>query len=83
MECSPAGSSVHGDFPGKNTGVGCHALLLGIFPTQGSNPRLLCLLHCRQISAEPSGKPHASWVGGQRGSQFSPEQPLLDIHGTG
>ena len=29
------------DFPGKNTGVGCHALLQGIFPTQGSN---LCLL---------------------------------------
>ena len=31
---------------GKNTGVGCHALLQGIFPTQGSNPGLL---HCRQI----------------------------------
>ena len=27
MECSPPGSSVHGDTPGKNTGVGCHALL--------------------------------------------------------
>ena len=37
-----------GDFPGKNTGVGCHFLLQGIFPTQGSNC-LLCLLHCRQI----------------------------------
>ena len=32
------GSSVHGDSPGKNTGVGCHALLQGTFPTQGSNP---------------------------------------------
>ena len=32
------------DSPGKNTGVGCHALLQGIFPTQGSN---LHLLHCR------------------------------------
>ena len=31
--------------PGKNTGVGCHSLLPGIFPTQGSNPGLL---HCRQ-----------------------------------
>ena len=31
--------------PGKNTGVGCCALLLGIFLTQGSNPHLLCLLH--------------------------------------
>ena len=29
------------DSPGKNTGVGCHSLLQGIFPTQGSNPRLL------------------------------------------
>ena len=29
------------DFPGKNTGVGCHALLQGIFPTHGSNPGLL------------------------------------------
>ena len=35
MDCSPPGSSVHGDSPGKNTGVGCHALLQGIFPTQG------------------------------------------------
>ena len=32
------------DSPGKNTGVGCHALLQGIFPTQGSNLCLLCLL---------------------------------------
>ena len=34
------------DFRGKNTGVGCHFLLQGIFLTQGSNPGLL---HCRQI----------------------------------
>ena len=33
------------DFPGKNTGVGCHFLLQGIFPTQGSNPGIP---HCRQ-----------------------------------
>ena len=33
------------DFPGKNTGVGCHALLQGIFPTKGSNLRLQGLLH--------------------------------------
>ena len=32
-------------FPGKNIGVGCHALLEGIFPTQGSNPCPLYLLH--------------------------------------
>ena len=33
------------DFLGKTTGVGCHALLQGIFPTQGSNQHLLCILH--------------------------------------
>ena len=32
--------------PGNNTGVGCHSLLQGIFPTQGLNPGFL---HCRQI----------------------------------
>ena len=32
------------DSPGKNTGVGCHFLLQGIFPTQGLNLHLLCLL---------------------------------------
>ena len=37
------------DFPGKNTGVGCHFFLQGISQTQGSNPHLLCLLHCRQV----------------------------------
>ena len=36
--------------PGKNTGIGCHSLLQGIFPTQGSNPHLLCLLHCEADS---------------------------------
>ena len=36
MYCSPSGSVVHGDSPGKNTGVGCHSLLQGIFPTQVS-----------------------------------------------
>ena len=44
MDCNLPGS-VHGDSPGKNTGVGCHALLQEIFPTQGSNLHLLCLLH--------------------------------------
>ena len=37
MDCSLPGSSVHGDFPSKNTGVGCHLLLQGIFLTQGLN----------------------------------------------
>ena len=46
MDCSLPGSSVLG-IPGKNTGVGCHSCLQGIFSTQRSNPGLL---HCRQIA---------------------------------
>ena len=46
MDYSPLGSSAHGDSPGKNTGVGCHALLQGIFLTQELN---WSLLHCRRI----------------------------------
>ena len=46
MDCSLPGSSVHGDSPGKNTRVGCHASLMVIFPTQGSNPGLL---YCRRF----------------------------------
>ena len=41
------------DSPGKNTGVGCHFLLQGISSTQGLNPHLLSLLHCRQILLLP------------------------------
>ena len=41
MDCSPRGSSVHGDSPGKNTGMGCHALLQGILPAQEWNLPLL------------------------------------------
>ena len=52
MDCSPLGSSIREDSPDKKrTGVGCHALLQGIFPTQGLNPGLL---HCRQILYLPS-----------------------------
>ena len=35
MDCNLPGSTLHGDSPGKNTGVGCHALLQEIFPTPG------------------------------------------------
>ena len=37
------------DSPGKNTGVGCHSPLQGIFLTQGLNPHLLRLLHCGKL----------------------------------
>ena len=47
MDCSlPGSSSMGGDSPCKNTGVGCHALVQGIFPTQGLNPGIP---HCRRI----------------------------------
>ena len=59
MDCNPPGFSVHRDSPGKNIGVGCHALLQGIFLTQGSNPSLLYLLHWQAGSLPliPPGKP--------------------------
>ena len=41
MNHSPPGSFVHGDSPGKNPGVGCHALLQLIFVIQESNPSFL------------------------------------------
>ena len=46
VDCSPPASSVHEDFQSKNTGVGCHVLFQGIFPTQKSNPGLS---RCRWI----------------------------------
>ena len=61
------GSSVHGDSPGKNTGVDCHALLQGTFPTQGLNPGLPC---CRQIlyhlshQGSPALKTNPEYPGG-------------------
>ena len=58
MDCSPLGSSVNGDSPGKNTGVGCYALLQGIFPTQVLNPglphRRLILNHLSHLPNLPS-----------------------------
>ena len=51
--------------PGKNTGVGCHALPQGIFLTQGFNLGLLCVLHWQagSLPLVPPGKP---WKAGIR-----------------
>ena len=59
-DCSPPGSSVHGASPGKNTGVGCHALLQGILRTQGSNSCLLSLpaLADRFFTTSATGEAH-------------------------
>ena len=58
------GSSAHGDSPGENTEVGCHALLQGIFPTQGSkHPCLLWFLLGRQILSHwAPGEAHSGFV---------------------
>ena len=55
---------------GKNSGVGCHALLQGIFPTQGSNPGLL---HCREILYHLGNqrRPNQSIL-----KEINPEYPL-------
>ena len=50
IDCSPPGSSVHGDSPGKNTGVGCHA-------NSGIEPRSPAL-QVDSLTSEPPGKPH-------------------------
>ena len=51
MDLEPTRLLCPWDSPGKNAGVGCHALFQGIFLTQGSN---LGLLHCRRILYRPS-----------------------------
>ena len=53
------GSSVYGIFQARILEWVCHALLHGIFPTQGSNPHLLCLMHCQagSLPLVPPGKP--------------------------
>ena len=55
----PPGLLCPWDFLGKNTGVGCHFLLQGIFPTQGSNSSLFCLLHWQggSLPVVPPGRP--------------------------
>ena len=58
------------DFPDKDTGVGCHFLLQGIFTTQGSNP---CLLHWQagSLPAAPPGKPLYNILEIKMPSQFA------------
>ena len=67
MDCSPPVSSVHGDSPGKNTGVGCHAQLHGILSTQGLNPGLPnCsqILYCLSRKTMITGMGHLSLLQG-------------------
>ena len=68
MDCSSPGSSVHGILcPGKNSGVGSHSLLQGIFLTQGLKPRLL---RCKQILYRLSHQPWNVLNNGQKQLSF-------------
>ena len=62
MDCSPIRLLCPRNPPGKNTGVGCHFPFQGIFPAQGLNWHLVCLLHRQAGSLPPShlGSPRHS-----------------------
>ena len=64
------GSPVHGDSPGENTGVDCHALLHGIFPTQGSHPGFP-QLQVDSLLSEPPQKPNTNITYTNIGFQIS------------
>ena len=78
----PSGSFVHGDSPGKNTGVGYQALLQGIFPTQGLNPGLL---DCRRFlyHLNHQGNPRIlEWVSSPKDlpdPDIEPGSPALQV----
>ena len=61
VDCSPPGSSVHGILQARILEWVCHALLQGIFLTQGLNPALLHLLHWQvgSLPLAPPGKPNS------------------------
>ena len=62
MDNGPPGSSVHGDFPGKNTGVDCHSFLQGS-SCPGDQTQVSCIAG-RFLLSEPPGKPtiQKTWV---------------------
>ena len=71
-DCSLQGSSVPEDSPGKNTGVGCHALLQGIFTPPGSNPDLphcRWILHCRRYQGSPRILERVAYPSSRRSSR--------------
>ena len=76
MDCSLPGSSIRGILQAR-TRVGCHALLQGIFPTQGLNLHLLRLLHWQvgSLPLVPPGKHMIRYMGAR--SQSKPSLPPL------
>ena len=82
MDCSLPVSSIHGNSPDKNTGVGCHPFLQCIFPTLGSNPGLL---HFRQILYHLShqGSPKEMQRCFQRHQCWKVSNPLCQLSRVG
>ena len=75
MDHSLPGSSVHGDSPGKDTGMVSHALLHGNLPNPGTEPRSPAL-QTDSLPSEPPGKPQTNinmmhWLG------FEPRSPTV------
>ena len=63
VDCSLLGSPVHEDSRGKNNGVGCHALLQGIFPTQTWIEPRSPTLQVYSLLSEPPDEPMSTGVG--------------------
>ena len=84
MDCSPPGSPVHGDSPGQNTGVSCHALSPGDLPSPGIEPRPPAL-QADSLPSEPPGKPRNTGVGSLSLLQLPaelPGKPILEVGET-
>ena len=81
MDCSPPGSSIHGIFPGKNSGVGCHFLLQRIFLTQGTNTHHLGLLNWQvgSVPLAPPGKLRISKMGSKCHSMIKHQNGTLRL----
>ena len=60
--------------------MGCHSLLRGIFPIQGPNPCILCLLHCQvgSLSLAPTGKPYLPHAAATAAKSFQSCPTLCD-----
>ena len=74
MDCGPAGSSVHGILQARILEQYWHFILQGIFPTQGSNPCLLRLLHWQagSLPLAPPGRPSVNVISPKAAQEQQP-----------